>query len=133
MKSMLLLVCAISPIMALHAPVMDANAQGGDLDSAEHAMRSISKPNTKHSWIMFYGDSNMRNTYWWWVTEKLNKTNVKLIKSKQFGLTSQTGGAKHWSDQEAVLEYPDGFEVRASFRFLHGSTHEFKFKTSHFH
>merc|ERR1719473_698783 len=80
----------------------------------------------KSAWIMFIGDSNMRHSYWWWVTNKLNTTdaNVQIIKSKQFskGDEKEKRGAQ-WSDQEAVVEYPDGFQLRTSFRFLHGSAH----------
>merc|ERR1711865_754895 len=83
------------------------------------------------------GDSNMRNTYWWWVTEQLNTTGAKIQHSKQFGYKTQNKQSfihdphvnNEWSDQEAVVEYPDGFQLRTSFRFLHGSQNEFKFKT----
>jgi len=140
-KSMISLLFFAAPLMAIRLnpnPIKrETIKEVDDLDSAEHVMRKIGKSNN-HAWITFVGDSNMRNTYWWWVTAKLNKTGVKLLHSKQFGykmddrdkLIHDPHLNAEWSDQEAVLEYPDGFEVRTSFRFLHGSDHEFKFKTA---
>lgn len=90
------------------------------------------RSNRSFVWIMWFGDSNMRNTYHWWVTSQLH--DGKRTESPQFGIDRHDldfGG--RWSDQEAVVEFPDGFEVRASFRFLHGSHHEFEYKTNDWH
>lgn len=90
------------------------------------------RSNHSFVWIMWLGDSNMRNTYYWWVTSQLS--GGKRTESLQFGLDRHDlDFSGHWSDQEAVVEFPDGFEVRASFRFLHGSWHEFDYKTSDWH
>lgn len=133
---------------ALKKPKVEADGKEADskamdskaMDSSERVMRKIAK-GKDHAWITFLGDSNMRNTYWWWVTSKLNKTGVILHKGKDFtysrGYAAFVARDPHlnsqWADQEAVLEFPDGFQVRTSFRFLHGSETEFKFKTKEWH
>jgi len=104
----------------------------GTLEPVPMVEQLRKRSNHSFVWIMWFGDSNMRNTYYWWVTSQLNYG--KRTESLQFGLDRHDldfGG--HWSDQEAVVEFPDGFEVRASFRFLHGSHHEFEYKTSDWH
>eukprot|EP00746_Dinoflagellata_sp_MGD_P152615 gnl/MRDRNA2_/MRDRNA2_83785_c0_seq1.p1 gnl/MRDRNA2_/MRDRNA2_83785_c0~~gnl/MRDRNA2_/MRDRNA2_83785_c0_seq1.p1 ORF type:complete len:338 (+),score=87.32 gnl/MRDRNA2_/MRDRNA2_83785_c0_seq1:64-1077(+) len=141
MKSMLALFFIALPLTAIRLPPAKTSkvskTSAAALDSAESVMRKAAK-GKNHAWISFVGDSNMRNTYWWWVTSKLNQTGVKLIRSKQFTYNAGESLAdllktphenSQWSDQEAVLEFPDGFEVRTSFRFLHGGDKEFQLKT----
>lgn len=114
----------------------DVEVDSKTMDNSERVMRKLAK-GKDHAWITFMGDSNTRNTYWWWVTSKLNKTGVTLHKSKDFTYHRGQGAFVarfpelngKWADQEAILEFPDGFQVRTSFRFLHGSSTEFKFKT----
>eukprot|EP00037_Helgoeca_nana_P014181 m.132148 g.132148 ORF g.132148 m.132148 type:complete len:413 (-) comp22434_c0_seq1:235-1473(-) len=83
-------------------------------------------------WIVWMGDSNMRHTYYWWTTNQLQGVRKE---SAQFGLDRsdlEYGG--RWSDQEAYVEAPGGRQhVRSSFRFLHGSWHEFAHDTTHWH
>merc|ERR1719235_2093538 len=83
MKSMLLTFLFASPLTALRLPREAYTPETSALDTAESVMRKVGK-DKNHAWISFVGDSNMRNTYWWWVTSKLNQTGVKLIHSKQF-------------------------------------------------
>eukprot|EP01051_Picozoa_sp_SAG22_P032857 SAG22_NODE_14083_length_385_cov_0.727273_1_plen_70_part_10 len=45
----------------------------------------------------------------------------------------QGGDGNRWADQEAVFEFKGGEVVRASFRFLHGSTSEFLYKAANWH
>lgn len=117
------LLLLISPLATALKTQLKAKEDGG----AEGLARKMAN-GKNHSWIMFMGDSNMRHTYYWWVTEKLAKNAKKIHKSKGFSLDGKT-----WGDQEAVVEFKDGFQVRTSLRFLHGSEHEFRFKISHFH
>jgi len=136
---MLVILFIASPLTAIRLPNLPQQSDTSEtsvVDSAESVMRKVGK-DKNHAWISFVGDSNMRNTYWWWVTSKLNQTGVKLVKSKQFtyhkgedfNLLHNPHLNSQWSDQEAVLEFPDGFEVRTSFRFLHGGDKEFQLKT----
>jgi hypothetical protein len=129
----------ISVFLLMASPVAAVRLnmkQPAGVNSAESVMRKVGQGKNQ-TWISFMGDSNMRNTYWWWVTS-MNKTGAKLIRSKQFSFTqgqslkdvsSNPHLNSQWSDQEAVLEFPDGFEVRTSFRFLHGGDKEFQLKT----
>jgi len=101
-------------------------------DRAQKLMRKLAgknfmgSPNDK-AWIVFVGDSNMRHSFYWWTHDQLS-----LMAKRNKSLTFHYGPST-WSDQEAIIEFPDGFEVRASFRFLHGSQHEFAFKTKNWH
>lgn len=79
------------------------------------------------TWIMFMGDSNMRHTYYWWssrVRGKRNK-NGRTTTGSTYGLdrTDLSFGGR-WADQECLIT-DDGATTRFSFRFLHGSIHEF--------
>lgn len=131
-----LVFCFIAPLVALKVaqptPQADKKKEFSDevdqshlsseaMDRTESMLRKLSGPN-KTAWIMFMGDSNMRRTYFWYTMQKLGggkRQAMKEFRKKEF----------MWSDQDALVEYPDGFEVRASFRFLHGSMNEFAFKT----
>jgi hypothetical protein len=145
--SLAVLFCLISPLAALNLQATPPKAdkpkplnallkEKVERTYTSHSLMHSIAHNKKSAWIMFMGDSNMRHSYWWWVTNKLNTTDakVKVIKSKQFskGDEQKKKGAQ-WSDQEAIVEYPDGFQLRTSFRFLHGSKAEFDFKTKHWH
>lgn len=101
-----------------------------DHSRTESILRKVSGVRN-HAWIVFMGDSNMRNTYYWYVMQKLKPKSVKFMQSKQFGRFYRPHADKlwnasltdddEWSDQEAIVTLKDDFEVRASFRFLHGA------------
>ncbi|OEU13838.1 hypothetical protein FRACYDRAFT_242190 [Fragilariopsis cylindrus CCMP1102] len=88
------------------------------------------------NWVMFFGDSNMRNTYVWWTTylnKKRSKTNGTFVRGSTYGVDTAKDYARRWADQE-VLFPPlqqlgendvDQSVQRYSFRFLHGSGTEF--------
>ena len=88
------------------------------------------------NWVMFFGDSNMRNTYVWWTTylnKKRSKTNGTFVRGSTYGVDTAKDYARRWADQE-VLFPPlqqlgendvDQSVQRYSFRFLHGSETEF--------
>jgi len=99
----------------------ESNLGSEESGRTEKMLRKLAGPN-KTAWVLFMGDSNMRRTYFWYTMQKLGggkRLAMKEFRKKEF----------MWSDQDAVVEYPDGFEVRASFRFLHGSMNEFAFKS----
>merc|ERR1719161_2960840 len=62
----------------------DEQAMMNDYSRAESVVKKISKAN-KQSWIVFMGDSNMSNTYYWWVMTKLKPQSTNFMQTKQFG------------------------------------------------
>ena len=58
----------------------------------------------------------MRHSYYWWVTSVLVRLlpGGMLLNSSEFGLDRvDLGYAGRWADQEAVVRWPGGKEVRA--------------------
>jgi len=90
---------------------------------------NYSNPSEEITWVMFIGDSNMRHTYYWWVT------NTKRYKGSNIGVKGSTFGLDRtdldyggrWADQELFL-VPSEKETetiqRYSLRFLHGALSE---------
>jgi hypothetical protein len=56
---------------------------------------------------------------------------IRKTNSDTFQLDWKTGFAGRWADQEAVLEFKDGSEMRVSFRFLHGAITEMVYDSQH--
>ena len=82
-------------------------------------------------WIVFAGDSNMRHTYHYWISTI--KGYHKQTKSHTFAIDSGGNQQVRWADQETILEFENNCILRASFRFLHGSTSEFIHVFTHWH
>jgi len=82
-------------------------------------------------WIVFAGDSNMRHTYHYWISTIKGYHNQ--IKSHTFAIDSKRKSNLRWADQETILEFENNCILRASFRFLHGSTSEFIHVFTHWH
>ena len=93
----------------------------------------LSKDRCDHPrWILWAGDSNMRHTFHTWIKQHTKKAKT-VFKSDPFSADpgAAAGEGRRWADQEAVLEFHNGDIMRASFRFLHGSTSEFLYMTDH--
>eukprot|EP01063_Lacrimia_lanifica_P022076 TRINITY_DN29781_c0_g1_i1.p1 TRINITY_DN29781_c0_g1~~TRINITY_DN29781_c0_g1_i1.p1 ORF type:complete len:687 (+),score=253.44 TRINITY_DN29781_c0_g1_i1:90-2150(+) len=71
-------------------------------------------------WLMFMGDSNMRNTFYTYVDALRGDPAVKGVHPSN----ASRWGAKTWRDQECVVEYHDGALLRVSMRFLWGAPYK---------
>lgn len=82
------------------------------------------------TWIMFMGDSNMRNTYNWWTSTKIHQPKrLEFSKSSTYGIDKHNDFGRRWADQEYLVKRnindTNMSTVRYSFRFLHGNVAEF--------
>ena len=77
----------------------------------------------------------MRHTFHTWCDHFANDPGLQSkVTSSTWGIDNKAAGvANRWADQDAVFTFVDGAVMRASFRFLHGSTSEFLYKAANWH
>lgn len=109
-------------------------SQAVDCPAVREAVECLRQENTsKTLWVMFIGDSNMRHTYVWWVSV-LQLQAVRSEVSQQFGMDRRDlGYGGRWCDQEAVLNFKDGSEVRLSLRFISSGFKQLTHVFDHWH
>eukprot|EP00746_Dinoflagellata_sp_MGD_P156233 gnl/MRDRNA2_/MRDRNA2_85741_c1_seq5.p1 gnl/MRDRNA2_/MRDRNA2_85741_c1~~gnl/MRDRNA2_/MRDRNA2_85741_c1_seq5.p1 ORF type:complete len:400 (+),score=43.73 gnl/MRDRNA2_/MRDRNA2_85741_c1_seq5:82-1281(+) len=94
----------------------------------------LRKTGKKKVWLVLTGDSNGILGYSYFVDRYLS--HGKIVKSKTWGPQGvwyqKMPLRERFCDQEAIAHFGD-LEVRASYRFIHGTGPELVYKLSHYH